>query len=124
MAKKKVSSKDLKSPNLKSQVSKSETPKSPNLKSETLKSANLKSEIKPKPAPKPKATRAIKTVVRPGRCPKCESTRRAGYTSIVTRDIAGTIDGHAYTHITWKRTKCRDCGQHRVDLFHENRPAS
>lgn len=77
----------------------------------------LASSIKPTASRKP----AVKTVVRPGRCP-CGSTQRTGYQSIVTRELSGNIDGHAYTHIAWKRCRCKDCGQTRVDLFHENRP--
>ncbi len=80
------------------------------------------SPSKPPAAPSNRKSKpAFKTVVRPGRC-LCGSTRRTGYTSIVTRELNGAIDGHPYTHIVWKRTRCSDCGQTRVDLFHENRP--
>ncbi len=57
------------------------------------------------------------------RCQKCGSTERAPYTSKLVQEYAGVIDGKPFTRIVRRRTKCLDCGQHRVDRFYENRPA-
>ncbi len=57
-------------------------------------------------------------------CPKCGSTERTGYNNKteVERAIAGTTrDGRPFTHVVWRRTKCKECNQHRVDRCHENR---
>lgn len=55
-------------------------------------------------------------------CPKCKSTNRERYTSVRTMAIAGTLkDGTRYTHIVWRRTRCQNCGQRRIDRTHENR---
>lgn len=66
---------------------------------------------------------AVATVTR---CPACGSTEREAYSGVVTKELPG-IDpqtGGAYTHVIWRRTACRDCGQHRIDRHRENRPAS
>lgn len=60
------------------------------------------------------------------RCPKCDSTEREPYSGVITKELPG-IDpqtGEAHTHVIWRRTTCRDCGQHRIDRHRENRPAS
>ena len=52
----------------------------------------------------------------PSRCPKCGSTRRAPYSGrprIVNH--SGVFAGHPYNRIIFRRTKCLDCGQWRVD---------
>lgn len=63
-------------------------------------------------------------VVEPSRCTRCGSTARTGYsgTTEVARAIPGeTPEGKPYTHIVWRRTCCRDCGQVRCDKSFENR---
>lgn len=58
------------------------------------------------------------------RCARCGSTNRSKYFSKTERQIAGTdVHGKPYTHIVWRRTRCLDCGQHRVDVHRENRAA-
>lgn len=58
-------------------------------------------------------------------CPTCGSTRRERYFHTVERAIAGVDrDGKPYTHVVWRRTRCTDCGQVRVDRSYENRPAA
>lgn len=53
------------------------------------------------------------------RCPKCLSIRRTKYNRIVKRGITGIMaDGTEYDHITWRRTACQSCGQHRIDMQH------
>jgi hypothetical protein len=38
-------------------------------------------------------------------------------------EFAGTdTEGQPFTHTVWRRTKCADCGQFRVDRHRENRP--
>lgn len=55
-------------------------------------------------------------------CPKCGSTERTNYNGTKEREIHGTLrDGTSYTHIVWKRCRCKQCGQSRVEIFHENR---
>lgn len=51
------------------------------------------------------------------RCPKCHSVKRERYHRVRSREISGTTrDGRRYTRVTWRRTKCRSCGQCRVDV--------
>ncbi|QDT07802.1 hypothetical protein K227x_62300 [Rubripirellula lacrimiformis] len=50
------------------------------------------------------------------RCPKCLSIKRERYSNVTTHDISGiSPDGQEYDQITWRRTKCKSCGQSRVD---------
>jgi hypothetical protein len=56
------------------------------------------------------------------RCRKCGSTERTRYEQ--TREIAQdgtTPDGLPFTHIVWRRTCCKACGQWRIDRFYESR---
>ncbi len=56
------------------------------------------------------------------RCQKCGSTERTRYEQ--TREIAqsGTTSaGLPFTHVIWRRTCCKTCGQWRIDRFFENR---
>lgn len=53
------------------------------------------------------------------RCPKCLSLKRDRYHRVKTREISGvTRDGRQYDRVTWRRTRCRTCGQARVDIEH------
>jgi hypothetical protein len=57
----------------------------------------------------------------PTRC-KCGSTERERYFHTLKRAIAGvTAGGQPYTHVVWRRTRCRACGQVRTDRGRENR---
>lgn len=58
------------------------------------------------------------------RCPACGSTDRDPYFATVEHAIEGIRDGRPHTHIVWRRTKCRDCGQIRQDRCYENRPST
>jgi hypothetical protein len=60
----------------------------------------------------------------PARCRKCGSTERTRYEQ--TRQIVqdGTTSaGLPFTHVVWRRTCCKACGQWRIDQFFENRRA-
>tara|TARA_R100000808_G_C2086801_1_gene108669 strand:- start:65 stop:397 length:333 start_codon:yes stop_codon:yes gene_type:complete len=49
-------------------------------------------------------------------CPTCGSSNRAAYWGKMRRDLSGTTpDGRIFEAITYRRTRCGDCGQHRVD---------
>lgn len=58
------------------------------------------------------------------RCKRCGSSRRKPYQSDpTTLAAAGTdpITGASYTHVIWRRTACKDCGQARIDKCYEYR---
>lgn len=59
----------------------------------------------------------------PSRCRPCGSTERAPYMgSPVEHKITGVdLQGHHYTHVVFRRTKCLNCGQVRTDRSYENR---
>jgi hypothetical protein len=59
--------------------------------------------------------------VEPSRCQSCGSTEREKYFCTTTRAIAGSHDGQPYTHIVWRRTRCKACGQVRIDKSYEHR---
>jgi len=66
----------------------------------------------------PKAQPIVQQVA-VSRCP-CGSMRRAPYSNVQTLDYAGeTRDGVAYSQVVWRRTRCLDCGQVRVDKSFE-----
>lgn len=59
--------------------------------------------------------------VMPPSCPKCGCTDRGPYFAIRRLASCGvTRDGQPYTRITFKRTRCKKCGQSRVDRFFES----
>ena len=54
--------------------------------------------------------------VTPSRCPKCGSTRRAPYSGTArVVNHSGVFAGHPYNRVIFRRAKCLDCGQWRVD---------
>lgn len=59
------------------------------------------------------------------RCQKCGSTDRTPYnrTTTIERQIAGEHDGQPFSHVVWRRTSCRNCGQARQDKTFELRNA-
>jgi len=56
------------------------------------------------------------------RCRSCGSTDREPYTGVRDMHVGGIDpEGTPYNFVSWKRTSCTVCGQHRVDQFFENR---
>ncbi len=55
-----------------------------------------------------KTEQAEVVMVQPSLCPKCGSARREKYNDRTER----VIDGE---RIFWRRTRCLDCGQARID---------
>ena len=80
-------------------------------------------KAKPKKRGRKKGSKPIareQVVVIPSSCPKCGSTDREQYEGHpVVREFAGVKNGFEYNRISWKRTKCRNCGQHRTDQIYE-----
>lgn len=75
----------------------------------------------PRPAPRAEKPPVVNAVVT--KCPTCGSTERERYFHTVERAIAGVDrDGKHYTHVVWRRTRCANCGQIRIDRSYENRP--
>lgn len=59
---------------------------------------------------------------RPTACPMCESTEREPYHNTVEHEFAGEHPVFGpYTHVVFRRTECKNCGQHRIDKAYENR---
>ncbi len=67
---------------------------------------------------KPREEKPVVEVV-VSRCPKCQSTSRTPYTDKRVHNFAGVKNGVPFTHVIWRPTKCRKCGQARVDKFYE-----
>lgn len=81
---------------------------------------------KTKQAPQPTAAKRVarpEVNVAPSACPSCGSTEREGYAGTKARKLSGELpDGRRYQTVIWKPTKCRGCGQNRVDVYHLDRP--
>lgn len=61
-------------------------------------------------------------LVLPAACVRCHSTEREPYDKVRERAITGrTTDGHIYTHVVWRKTRCRACGQARIERHYEFR---
>ena len=58
------------------------------------------------------------------RCKMCGSTDRTKYEGEPRLMISGGVDqdGNPYNVVSWRRTSCATCGQHRIDQFFEMRP--
>ena len=57
----------------------------------------------------------------PPSCPKCGCTDREPYFAIKRLAISGvTPAGVPYTRITFRRTRCKGCGQSRIDRVFES----
>ena len=52
-------------------------------------------------------------------CKMCGSTDRPKYEGEAR---GGDQDGNLYNCVSWRRTSCATCGQHRIDQFFEMRP--
>lgn len=59
--------------------------------------------------------------VQPSRCKRCGSTEREPYSQTTTRNIRGRNleTGALYNVVKWSRTRCKSCGQARVDQVFE-----
>lgn len=56
------------------------------------------------------------------RCPSCGSTDREAYWGKREHQHDGLDDsGRPFTHVCWRKTRCKVCGQIRVDRTLENR---
>jgi hypothetical protein len=55
------------------------------------------------------------TVQPASQCPKCGSPRRGKYYAYRVSNIPGTIDGQPFWRIVWRRCRCLECGQVRID---------
>lgn len=90
-------------------------------KKASTKSATKKTTAKPG-RPKGSLTQKVIAHAHPSRCPKCKSTDRAGYGRTRTVESRGTDpETGPYTHVLFRVTKCRHCGQARTDRSFENR---
>lgn len=74
---------------------------------------------------RPRHAKNIETIIDhdPSACPKCRSTEREPYFGApLEQEFSGTRpNGQAYTHIVRRRTRCKNCGQARIDRTYENR---
>ena len=51
------------------------------------------------------------------RCKKFQSTRKKALRIVQERPISGTDDqGRPYNRVVWRRVRCANCGQHRVEI--------
>lgn len=65
-------------------------------------------------------TATPEAIARPTTCPACGSTNRAPYAGHKQElDYAGEFEGRPYNKVVWRRTRCLDCGQARLDKSHE-----
>ena len=75
---------------------------------------------------RPKGAKTVQrdvVTVEPTRCRVCGSTDRDPYRATRRLPHSGfTPAGELYTTVVWRHTKCRHCGQARVDQTFENRP--
>ena len=54
-------------------------------------------------------------------CPKCGSTDRVPYYRKTEHERLTTPTGQQCTHAVLRYTRCKGCGQHRIDRTFENR---
>lgn len=60
--------------------------------------------------------------VEASRCASCGSTEREEYYGKTEQQFDGVdSSGNSYTHIVRRRTRCKSCGQTRIDRAYENR---
>jgi len=80
----------------------------------------------PKRGPgRPKGSKNLKVddrvVVEPSRCKKCGSTNRGPYSDHPrAHEFPGIRNGLPYSRQVWRRCRCLDCGQYRLDIFYED----
>ena len=83
-----------------------------------------KKSAKKKRAGRPVGSKTQKHVAEnsPSRCLKCKSTERTPYSRTRVIESSGTDPRFgAYTHVVFRVTKCKGCGQARTDRTLENR---
>lgn len=56
------------------------------------------------------------------RCAKCGGTEREPYTNTATQVYPGMRDGKPYNRIVRNHTRCKTCGQARVDRVYKYVP--
>lgn len=72
-----------------------------------------------------KSRQAVQTAAYPPRCPKCGSTEREPFSGVIRESEIHTDPmGQPCTHIVWRRTQCRACGQLVIVRAYENRAAT
>lgn len=73
---------------------------------------------------RPEGSKTIKetSTVELSRCKICNSTDRTPYTNPTELEFPGFDPaGLPFTHIVWRATSCKNCGQARRDKSYENR---
>lgn len=75
---------------------------------------------KREPQPKREQPKVVESF--PTSCRACGSTERTPYHDTVEHSIGGTHETFGeYSHVVFRRTECRACGQSRVDKAYELR---
>lgn len=70
--------------------------------------------------PRPPRGPIPRVIVPVSRCPICGSTEREDYHGTRTLEVGGVLpDGTVYRRVVWRNTRCRSCGQARVDKTYE-----
>lgn len=77
----------------------------------------------PKQSGRPVGSKTQKVIVQanPSCCPKCGSTDREPYANTQEYAHPGVENGQPYTHVLRRYTRCKACGQARIDRSYENR---
>lgn len=73
---------------------------------------------------RPQGAGNVKTIqsVQTPACPVCGKTDRERYRLLSAVQHGGfTANGREYSHVVNRRTKCKACGEPRIDRFFENR---
>lgn len=81
-------------------------------------------EPQPKSNGRPVGSKTQKVIAEAhvSRCAKCGSTDRTAYSNTKVYPFPGTDrEGHPYTHVVRRTTRCKACGQARIDRSVENR---
>ena len=86
--------------------------------------AELVAQPKRKPG-RPKGSKNLqiddRVTVELSRCKQCQSTERSSYGDHPTvHEITGVHNGQPYKRMVWRRCRCLNCGQWRIDIFYEN----
>ena len=88
------------------------------------KAAANKKTMKTKKAGRPKGAKTKKAKIVdavPSRCPKCGSTEKEHLNKQELVNAGVTPAGEPFDTIVLRRTRCRSCGQMRMDRSHEFR---
>jgi hypothetical protein len=71
---------------------------------------------------RPKGAKTAPTVhalAQPSRCPRCGSSKRSEYYNRREVAFSGVFQEQPYNRVVYRRCKCTDCGQHRIDRTYE-----